>query len=129
MKLLFCQDCGDIIAPRPTANVPRDCACGRHAVWWVDPSAGILRVCDRHGFKSGDHEGWPRIARAFVLGMHNAFLTWPEDVDAKVVSLILDSTPDSYLFKRQNSVVIRIRPGESGDTRWAALPVAKEPAA
>lgn len=118
MKLLYCQDCGDIIAPHPIANKPRDCRCRRHAVWWVDPSKGILRVCDRYGLDNG----WPRNARAYVLGITNVLLHSTIDLNADVVEQMIDAHEDFYLFKKWRSLIIRIRPGESGDTRWDRIP-------
>lgn len=35
---------------------------------------------------------------------------------------ILTLTPPNYLFKTQNTLIIKIRPGESGDTMYAPLP-------
>ena len=122
MKLLFCEMCGDIVAPHRLANKPRDCACGRHAVWWVDPSSGVLRAHDRQGRSSGDLAGWPHVAKAWIIGLHNSFLAYPGNHSAGTIGAILEGTPDTYIFKKWGSCVIRIRPGESGDTRWAALP-------
>jgi hypothetical protein len=119
MKLLFCQECGDIIAPFGEANRPRWCICKRHAVWWENPQTGVLRVHDARG-----RDGWPIAARAWVIGMTNLFLGYPESLDADAIQAIIDAHDDYYLFKRQRSVAIRIRPGESGDTRWAKLPEA-----
>lgn len=126
MKLLFCEACGDIVAPHRQALKPRFCTCQRHAVWWVDPQRGILRICDTQGRRSGSLKGWPGKAMAWVIGLHNAFLSWPEGHGAQSVATILGDTPDSYIFKTWGSLVIRIRPGESGDTRWAALPGEEE---
>jgi hypothetical protein len=119
MKLLYCQDCGDITAPWPQANKPKYCRCGRHAVWWVHPSAGILRVYDKYG-----NEGQPIEARAYVLGLTNAWLLASDHVDwtgDKSIE-IADQHPESYLFKTRRHCIVRFRPGESGDTRWANLP-------
>jgi hypothetical protein len=118
MKLLYCQQCGDIIAPYRQVNKVRYCNCRRHAVWWENPAMGILRVCDTDGTPNG----WPIQASAYVLGLHNDFLQWPGRLDALAYTEILDQTPDNYLFKQQNSVIIRFRPGETGDTSWAKLP-------
>lgn len=126
MKLLLCEVCGDIIAPCREPLKPRWCACERHAVWWVDPSAGILRVCDSQGRQHGSLKGWPGLAKAWVIGLHNSFLAFPFKHDAESIAQIIDGTPDSYIFAKWRSVVIRIRPGESGDTRWAALPGEEE---
>lgn len=122
MKLLFCQDCGDIIAPHPQADDPRWCRCERHAVWWTDPRKGILRLHDRQYPPS---KGWkyPGRPRAYVIGLTNALLhCQTEGLTAETVQQLIDRHDDSYLFKRWRSLVIRIRPGESGDTGWANLP-------
>lgn len=121
MKLLYCQACGDIVAPWPVAKQPRDCRCRRHAVWWVNPSTGILRVHDRFG-----RDGWPNRAAAYVLGITNLLLGMDGDMSAEKVEAAIDAHEDSYLFKRWRSLIIRIRPGESGDTRWAPLPSTEE---
>src|SRR5690348_7334890 len=101
MKLLYCEDCGDIIAPWPKANRPRYCDCRSHAVWWVDPDKGILRVCATSGHPevvkayNGAPAGDPR---AFVIGITNALLKYPGDrtPSAEEVQELVDSHPDSY---------------------------------
>jgi hypothetical protein len=125
MKALFCQDCGDIVAPLPQAMKPRYCLCSRHAVWWLDPRAGVLRVCD---LMSPDCDGVPSAEgpRAFVLGFTNRWLQAPDGLKADDYKAIIEAHDDYYLFKRLGSVAVRIRPGESGDTRWAALPSTEE---
>jgi hypothetical protein len=97
----------------------RWCACGRHAVWWRDAYRGELSVHDQwRGLD--DEKGRPA---AFVLGLHNGWLQHPlptlckEDYDQ-----VLEETPDTYLFKKLNSVAIRIRPGHSSDTKYDELP-------
>lgn len=125
MKLLFCQDCGDIIAPHPHANEPRWCACQRHAVWWVNPSTGVLRLWDSREGPRMLEQGrpYPSRPRAYVIGLTNALLQYEgQSLNAEVVGQLIDSHDDYYLFKRWRSLVIRIRPGESSDTGWAALP-------
>ncbi len=110
MKLLFCLQCTDIIAPLPTPNVPRYCQCGEHAVWWIDPVKGVLRVWSKHGARD----------KAFVLGLHNRFLTMAENADPKVsIKVLLEETPAYYLFKTWDSPIVRIRPGGSSDTAFA----------
>lgn len=111
MKLLFCQDCGDIVAPHRQDMKVRWCNCRTHAIWWVDGTRGILRVHDTRGYNR----------YAFVIGLHNRFLGFPGNhIGAEDVKAILDDTPDTYIFKRINSPVIRIRPGYSNDTAWEA---------
>jgi hypothetical protein len=129
MKLLYCEACGDIVAPHRTAGTPRFCAGGCHAVWWVDPRRGILRLHERGGVweaprdgQDPDYHAWTRKRsphRAWVLGLHNGLLHHPAPHDAASIRGILEETPPTYLFKALGSLVIRIRPGESGDTDWA----------
>jgi hypothetical protein len=59
---------------------------------------------------------------AYLLGLHNGTLLtatrdWP--LTPELVQIILDATPDSYLFKKQNSLVVRFKPGETADSAWA----------
>lgn len=142
-KLLFCAECGDVVAPGQRDMSPRWCACKRHAVWWRDGRRGLLSVHDawmpeRSGGDGG--KGW-------VIGLHNGVLTAGglvcstgspvEEVPAANgdgtitlrgntltrkhwVERELADTPDSYLFKRANSLVVRIAPGASSDTQWEA---------
>lgn len=119
MKLLYCQLCGDIIAPYREALSPRKCVCGTHAVWWKDVDKGILRVCDTR-----TSNGWPVHAEAYVIGLTNIFLGWPDgrEMTAAVTETIIDAHEKHYLFKQRRSPVIRIRPGESGDTQWERMP-------
>lgn len=128
MKLLFCESCGDIVAPLDTPNFPRWCSGGEHAVWWVDPARGILRLYERDGRYDPDTENgghtWSRKRsphRAFVLGLHNGLLTYPSGLSRESIDAIIGATPDSYLFARQRSLIIRIRPGETSDTDWAEV--------
>jgi hypothetical protein len=121
VKALYCQVCGDIIAPFREANRPRPCRCGRHHVWWVDPFTGILRI---HDAERANAERWA--PHAFVIGMTNAWLghenEWLTREDYRA---IIAQHRDTYLFKTLESVAIRIRPGTSNDTAWAdALPEA-----
>lgn len=56
--------------------------------------------------------------RAWVLGLHNKFLT-ADRLGKAGVKAIIDNTPDTYIFKHWESVIIRIRPGASNDTDWS----------
>lgn len=127
MKLLYCEDCGDIVAPHNRALRVRRCECSRHAVWWTEPQRGILRVCDCSGSKGFSQvKGGPPFGnpRAFVIGLTNALLHFPGDATpcAFEVQRLIDAHPASYIFKQTRSLVIRIRPGDSSDTAWAPLP-------
>ncbi len=59
---------------------------------------------------------------AYVIGLHNEWLQWPFALDAVAYQAILARTPASYIFKQVSSVAIRIRPGESSDTRYDTMP-------
>jgi hypothetical protein len=124
VKLLYCEVCGDIIAPYRQAYQVRWCDCRRHAVWWVDPAQGVLRAHDSRGrIDNCVCTGWPFEAKAYVLGITNLFLSGPDVPQTpEYMQQIIDAHDDYYLFKRRNQVIVRLRPGESGDTRWAALP-------
>jgi hypothetical protein len=123
VKLLFCQECGDIIAPHHEELTPRWCTCGRHAVWWLNLGTGTLRLHDRLSARDIEERHYPARPRAYVIGLTNALLMYSgEALNADVVTALIDAHDDSYLFKRWRSLVIRIRPGESGDTAWASLP-------
>lgn len=158
MKVLYCQQCGDITAPNPVALVPKWCRCGRHAIWWVNPLTGIVRVHDQEGPSTGpalyNVTGW-------VLGITNAFLNprlgvspvWeraaakaletdvgihrgnvagpPYDrtkMGAEDIQRIIDEHDEHYLFKTLRSCIVRIKPGESSDSAYSELPPGQVPA-
>jgi hypothetical protein len=112
MKLLYCESCGDIIAPYREANKPRYCVCERHAVWWTDPTKGVLSVFDT----------WkPTLPPAcYIIGIHNGFLNNEQEfMREEDYRQVIRDTPESYYFKQFNTVAIRIRPGTSNDTSYA----------
>lgn len=127
MKLMFCQDCGDIVVPAPAAGEVRRCRCMRHACWWQNPVSGEFRVHDAsfrpiEPRKGSRYEFNPPVPRAYVIGLTNSIFRFDGQMTAEKVQEIIDDHDDYYLFKKWRSLVIRIRPGESGDTAWAALP-------
>jgi hypothetical protein len=138
-KLMFCGECGDVVSPGLKEHDVRWCACKRHAVWWENGAAGQLRVHDAWMVDRNAGDG----GKAWVIGLHNGVLreggfmahtgTPVEEVDGVTmrgnlitrrhwVERLLAQTPDSYLFKRANSLVVRIAPGASNDTAWSRLP-------
>lgn len=124
MKALYCEDCGDIVAPHPQARVLRRCRCRRHVVWWEDPSRGVVRVCDTQGHVALVRElgGAPASKpKAWLLGITN-FLLWfggEQTPSAEEVQRIIDDHPDTYLFKKTRSLIVRFRPGQTSDSAWA----------
>ena len=109
MKLLYCTQCGDMIAPYRGNYRPRYCCCERFAVWWRDGDRGQLSVHDTEGSKCG----------AWVLGITNSFLQFPLiSMTPEVIQEIIDSHGDNYLFKTLRSCIVRISPGGSNDTQW-----------
>ncbi len=127
MKLLYCEDCGDIVAPSPKREGVRKCRCGNHAVWWDNPSSGQLRVCCCVGHPEMVKalKGEPHVSPScWVIGLTNLLLHFPlnRTPNAEEVQEIIDKHPDSYIFKQTRSMVIRIRVGQSGDTAYAPLP-------
>ncbi len=122
MKLLYCEACGDIIAPYRVANKPRWCACERHAIWWVNPYAGEVRLFDREAPLGWiEQHRYPRRPMAYLLGITNLLLNDPnQGMSAERVQAMIDAHDDYYLFKRYRSLIVRIRPGEADSTAWAA---------
>lgn len=103
-------------------------------MWWVDGRKGVLRLWDQYEgperIKENPNVWYPRRPRAYVIGLTNALLLHEgQGLNADVVLALIDSHSDYYLFKRWRSLVLRIRPGESSDTAWAALPEGTEPEA
>jgi hypothetical protein len=123
MKLMFCEDCGDIVAPSRTDFKVRWCDCGRHAVWWEDGVAGMLVLHDKvdgcTDRPDSDYDGFPKGGpRAWVLGIHNAVLI-ADHLSADHVKELIDRA-EGYLFKTRESLIIKIRPLDSNDTRWSS---------
>jgi hypothetical protein len=140
-KLMFCGDCGDVVSPGLRDMNPRYCECGRHAVWWRDGSKGLISV---HDIKFPERNGGDG-GKAWVIGLHNHILqmgglmantslrayTPNEDPDMPYtgnhrtrkawVEQALADTPDSYLFKQVNSMVVRFAPGATSDSKWEAV--------
>jgi hypothetical protein len=128
MKILFAECCGDLVVPDPTPRKARWCRCKGACVWWDDPVSGRLAVYSRHG----------RFMLS-IVGLHNGLLAQqfpvvrdPDTLDRErgvitgdVITRIIEETPASYLFKTLRSLVIRIRPGYTDDTRFAASAEAK----
>jgi hypothetical protein len=121
MKVLFCQECGDIIAPYRQNKRPRFCDCGRHAVWWRDGNAGLISAHDTLFVPPANTDPYatPRVPKAWILGMTNSFLNFPNfDMSAEDIQAIIDSHPDTYMFKTRRTCIVRFRPGHSSDSRW-----------
>lgn len=107
MKLLYCLDCRNIIQPF-VKNIPRFCSCEKHAIWWENNNKVVV-YCKSMKEK-----------KCYVLGIHNNFLLMDEGqgLYKEQIQNILKNTPDNYLFKRWNSLIVRIIPGLSGDTQF-----------
>lgn len=126
MKAMYCEICGTITSPGPRNFNPRTCSCGTHRCWWVDGSAGVFRVQDMAlgDPETGKPAGRPKV---WILGISNSFLHHPREGSPtkEDVQIMLEQTPSSYIFKQTMSNIIRIRPGQSGDTGWAVFEEAK----
>lgn len=123
MKLLFAECCASIVVPYGKAGVARWCECTRSCCWWDEPSSGKFVVFNFDGPK-----------RVSILGIHNGLLRapfkeWDTEkgrdefgcIQRSVFKEILEETPDYYLFKSMQSLIIRVRPGFSDDVRFATL--------
>lgn len=117
MKMLFAECCATIVVPSPVANRPRYCDCGASCCWWIEPYTGKFGCHSRTGKHS-----------VSVIGLHNGLLQEPIPLQLgampkDTIRRLLDETPDHYLFKRVDSLVIRLRPGTTSDTFfYAELP-------
>lgn len=122
MKAIYCQICGSITSPGSSDMVPKNCHCGTHRCWWVDGRTGQFRVEYLVGHPLTRPNGAPAdTPQVWILGVHNEFLHHRSNGSPNVdeVKLMLEQTPSSYIFKTTGSLIIRIRPGQSGDTAWA----------
>lgn len=138
MKLMFCERCGDLTVPDSRPRNYRRCRCGEHAVWWEDPDAGILRVHDvqRELTKreravdpedpaqgtytyDGPPDSW--VSQVWIIGLHNQWMMHKLS-GRRAIDEVLAITPDTYLFKRDSSIAIKVRPGYSNDTAYDYLP-------
>lgn len=112
MKLMFTLCCGSLIVPHPTNEVVRWCKCRKGACWWVDGAKGIFDIY---------HENYSDV---YGIGLHNGLLTWPLDGSTMILSedikSIVEATPEYYFFKRLESLIIKFRPGATGDTHFIA---------
>jgi hypothetical protein len=121
MKLMLCEECGDIVAPSRTDFKVRWCDCGRHAIWWENGAAGNLVLHDKAAGKATPgsiYDGFPVGGpRAWVLGIHNGALT--EDLNPSVVALMI-TCAKGYIFEKTGSLIARFRPLATNDTRWSS---------
>ena len=126
-KLMFCGECGDVVSPGLNTKEVRWCQCKRHAVWWDNPHSGQIRVHDSWMPERTGGDG----GQAWIIGLHNGVLTFGGLIadhrknlltKKQDVEFLLSTTPDTYLFKTANSLVVRISPGSSNDTAWSQLP-------
>lgn len=121
MKILFCENCGDLVVPYTEAYKARWCRCNSSCCWWIDPQRGNFACWSMMG---------ERVVS--ILGINNMLLTEPFVVtesnsefgciQKSAIERMLTDTPDSYLFKRLNSMIVRFRPGFSNDTVFTAPP-------
>lgn len=130
MKVLFCLDCGDMIAPLPKPRSIRVCNCERHAVWWENPQEGQIRVCD-FGPISGrlsnelraQQCGAPMVEpRCYLIGIDNNFLLYKGELGRKTIKQIAESAGATMMFRSWESCVVRFRPGETSDSAWSDIP-------
>jgi hypothetical protein len=105
MKLLLCQQCLDIVTPDSSPLIIRYCNCKKSGCFWDNPLTGEFAIYNAS-------------KQARVLGIHNGLLT-KDGMGADTVQEIISNTPDNYLFKSWNSLIVMIYPGFSYDTRWA----------
>jgi len=116
--MLWARCCATLIVPHPQDLVVRWCKCQKSACWWENGASGRFAAYSTLG--PSDIEG---------LGLHNDILRhalYDRSGNLKGASCLteaeikefLANTPDSYLFKRINSLIIKFRLGYTSDTRF-----------
>lgn len=127
MKAMYCELCGFIVSPGRGNFNPSYCLCRSHRCWWVDGGAGVFRVQHLTGHPSIPRPvpgaPWNGEPEVWILGISNSFLHHRSEgtPNAEDIQAMLAATPSSYIFKKTMSNIIRIRPGQSGDTDWGVL--------
>lgn len=121
MKLMLCEYCGDLVVPHTQAYEPKYCRCNGSCCWWINPDNGEFGCWSQMGERA-----------VSVIGINNMLLTEPFVVtegrgefgciQKTAIERMLSETPDNYLLKRVNSMIIRFRPGFSSDTVFAKSP-------
>jgi hypothetical protein len=115
MKLLLCERCGTLAVPMQHPypiiyKIPVSCLCRESWCWWENPELGHLKVYGKD---------------ASVIGIANSLLQakfeYPHIRGFEMKELI-KNIPDDYLFKKYESLIIKIQPGSTRDI----FPVTKE---
>lgn len=105
MKIMLCEHCYNLVVPSNTEKEVKWCSCRQSAVWWKNPETGELGI---YGSESD---------KISVIGLHNRLLTAECSplVTTTKIKEIIESTKESYLFKSQETLVIRVRAGITND--------------
>ena len=120
MKMLLCENCGDLVVPSVTAHEAKWCRCNASCCWWINP-------------KNGEFGCWSQLGKRAVsiVGINNMLFTEPFSkagsdelgcIQQESIDRMINETPDSFLFKRLKSMIIRFRPGFTSDTIFATVP-------
>lgn len=113
MKLMYAECCQSVVVPHPMGFV-RKCSCGYSAVCWDNPYAGTIAVCRaRPDVETSANGIW-------IIGLHNQVFS-RRPLSREGIQEILEATPDTYLFKFNRSLVVKIMPGTTSDTRYGTL--------
>lgn len=121
MKLLFCEDCRDLVRPVTGGlSEPRFCICKRHAIWALDDNFEFVRIFDRHG-----QQGVPDEPAAYVVLLSNLLLDMKEPMRETTAASLLEIQRNVW-FKSHGSLVLRVRPGEHPKTAWSDLPEGRQ---
>lgn len=122
MKILFCENCGDLVVPSTEAYDAKWCRCQASCCWWLDPKKGEFGCWSQLGDQS-----------VSIISLNNLLLLEPfvknsvsnkefGCIQKEAMDRMLAQTDESHLFKRVNSLVARVRPGFGIDTVFAANP-------
>jgi hypothetical protein len=111
MKILFAECCGALVVPGSGGEVSW-CRCKAACCWWEDPPSGKF-ACHSHFGING----------VSVIGIHNSLLSemFPNGFGAiqkNTIKQIIEDTPETYLFKTVESLIVRFRPEFTNDTKF-----------
>lgn len=127
MKALYCSACGAIIG-LPQDTTVWGCRCRRVYARWVDPDRGTCMFTEfveplpddaKRSDPSPPTRDEPECA--WLLGIDNAILrgAWAKPPRGPSYLEYRDwMNAEGTLFKTYESVIIRVRPGESSDSRF-----------
>jgi hypothetical protein len=127
MKALYCAACGSII------GLPQDdkiwgCRCNRVYARWVDPKRGTCMFAETadpvNALADDPPVSLAAPLYAWLLGINNAILRGAQAKEPRGPSYLEYRdwmNAEGTLFKTYESVIIRVRPGETSDSQFVSM--------